>query len=195
MSFYKPLLVLLVLSSAAQTIQRPSLRDQVRQHGNLEYMVMAEYSPADLDEIVARADTILAGSIQQVRSFLHKDETGISTDYLFTIENVLKSATAQRVSAGETVTVRRPSGVVTIEGYAVRATENDFPPFDQGDRYVLFLKRDGDVYTVPYGGQGAFKLTESGVFQLSKTFGKWNEERGPVSLAEFLELVRSYVSR
>jgi hypothetical protein len=58
---------------------------------------------------------------------------------------------------------------MNIEGYRIQSLESDFPAFQAGEEYVLFLKFDAaaNQYVVPYGAQGAFRNLGGLVEQVS----------------------------
>jgi hypothetical protein len=91
-----------------------------------------------------------------------------------------------KVEPGSTLVVTRPGGTITLEGRTVRSTEPDFPPFELGDEYILFLERlrDGSL-GVYYGAQGAFKVSAETVEQVSRFNADWKQKHGVVGLSAF----------
>jgi len=82
-------------------------------------------------------------------------------------------------------------------GHNVVGHENDFPQFTINDTYLLFLQRveNREYYWVAYGPQGAFRVEDDSVRQVSEVFGSWNRERGKVSLRDFIAEVLAVAGR
>jgi len=81
---------------------------------------------------------------------------------------------------------------MTIEGFPVATYERDFPPFLSGEEYILFLRFDprSGKFSLPDGGQGAFRNQGGAVEQVSTKFGTWNREHGRVALSGFKDELR-----
>jgi hypothetical protein len=136
----------------------------------------------------------MLGGIVEGRSLLNKDETEVLSDYEVRVERLIGRGPATP-AVGDTVTVRRQGGTVTVDNVEVVATENDFPQFAQHEKYVLFLKKLHDAtYEVVYGPQGAFRIQDNTVRQVSEVFGNWNANRG-VALADFIQEVMRHISQ
>ena len=177
--------------SAQQT-----LREQARQ-GSLEITILNEYDPVTLEQIAARSDTIVIGTVRLGRVSLSTNERELFTDYEISVERALKRTQGPGLAPGDLLVVRREGGVTQLEGNNVVATENDFPPFAIRGRYVLFLKTipKEPYYLTVHGPQGAFAISNDSVRQVSEKFGSWNAERGtqtPLSglIGEIQELLR-----
>jgi hypothetical protein len=173
-----------------------TLRDMARSHkGNVEVIQRREYGPAALLEVVKESD---AGArvvvMDEGRGILSEDERSIESEY--TVQ-VLEQLFGRRAfKPAEHIVVTKPGGTVVLDQYKVVAREPDFPPFEHGDEYILFLKRDESSgrYMVAYGAQGAFKHVASSVEQVSK-IGLWKQERGTVDISEFISEVKAVASQ
>jgi hypothetical protein len=141
----------------------PSIRQQAREPGGFERIVVTAYDPVQLSSLVARADLIVEASTAGGRSHLNTAETEIFTDYTFTVHSVIKTKRRPDFRAGSALTVRRDSGVVVVDGRTAVSYENGFPPFDANRHYILFLMEQprDQAYSVFGGPQGAFSAGES----------------------------------
>ena len=76
-----------------------------------------------------------------------------------------------------------------IEGQEVTGIEHEFPPFQIGDEYILFLRQlpESGHYAVAFGPQGAFQNLGGQVRQVAGARGSWNRERGRVPMVSFIE--------
>lgn len=175
-----------ILIACQNLIAGQSLTDKVRKYGDVDQLVMREFSPVDVATLVKSAPVIARGVVMgEASSFIADDK--IWTTYQIQLLSVRKGRSDLE---GQVVTVRRPGGQVTIEGHTVKAWEPDFPSFRGGQEYVLFLQSGADGnFQVVYGAQGAFAVEAAHVRQVSTKFGTWNKERGSVGLAEFLSEV------
>ena len=168
-----PLFVSLALAAWGSAGSGQDLREQVRKHRNVEILILKEYSPVDLPTLVAKAGIISRVLVTQAKSSLIGDQ--ISTDY--TVQ-VLSASKGQADLEGRAITVRRPGGNVSIEGGTAKARDPDFPPFEPGEEYVLFLNLEAEGhFTVPFGAQGAFRVDQGKVTQVSRDTGTWNRDR------------------
>jgi len=110
-----PFLVSLSLAAWGSVAAGQDLREQIRKHGNVEVLILKEYSPVDLPTLVASAGTIGRVLITQSKS--------------------------------------------SLVGY----------------------------FTVSFGSQGAFRVEQGKVTQVSQDTGTWNRDRGAVALVKFLQ--------
>jgi hypothetical protein len=184
--------VLLVAISTHGHVQ-DTLPDLARKHSGIERLIIREFSPVDLSTLVAQSALIGRVLITDATSFLADGGRTISTDYSGLVLSVEKG---DPNLLGKSVVVRRPGGRVVVDGVAITGTEPDFPPFERGDEFVLFLKPDTNAYfSVVVGGQGAFKVESGSVRQVSRDFGTWNSERGNLNLTQFLSEIAATVTR
>ena len=142
----------------------PSIRQQAREPGGFERIVVSTYDPLQLSSLVARADLIVEASTAGGRSQLNAAETDIITDYTFTVHTVINNNKRwPDFRAGNAITVRRDSGVVVVDGRTAVSYENGFPPFNANEHYILFLTEQprDQSYSVFGGPQGAFRAGES----------------------------------
>jgi hypothetical protein len=171
----------------------PSIRQQARQRGGFERIVVSAYDPMQLSSLVARADLIVEASTAGGRSHLNTVETDIFTDYAFTVHTVISNNTRwANFPAGTAITVRRESGVVVVDGRTAVSHENGFAPFNANEHYILFLTaqpRD-HAYSVFGGPQGAFSAGER-ITTLAVPLDEGAEPPHAMSRAAFLGEVRA----
>jgi hypothetical protein len=192
--------MLLTLSLIAFTIApsaaagQETLRDAVRrQQGDVSSSIHIEYEPATTTDLVRTADLIARILIQGEKSYLSKDETKVLTD---NSAQVLEPVRQRRIAAPlpPAITIRRQGGTIMLEGRKVHAFENDFPPFELGVEYIVFLKRESDgSFTLPYGAQSAFRVEGQAVDQMSRRRAAWKREHGgkPVEINVLLQEVQA----
>jgi hypothetical protein len=140
----------------------PSIRQQLRETGAFERIVVTTYDPLLLADLVARADLIIEASTSGGRSYLNAAGTDIYTDYTFNVHSLIKSRRRPELRTGTAMTVRRESGEVVVDGRAAVSYENGFPAFNADEHYILFLTQQPreNVYSVFGGPQGAFSAGE-----------------------------------
>jgi hypothetical protein len=174
-----------------------TLPERVRQQaGQIETQVIREFSPGiELHDLVKDSDLIAEVTVMGGQSRLSKNQQSIETDYDVLVLNPLFSR-QPTVRTGGKVVVTKPGGTVTIEGHQITTFEKDFPPFQTGEEYVLFLAFEQSTghYAVRYGAQGAFRSAAGTIEQVSKSFGKWNEERGQVTLLDFRQELAAIIA-
>lgn len=150
------------ISPRAAAHDSSSIRQQVRENGRFESMLVRTDKVLQLSELAQQADLVVEATTANARSYLDKSETHIYTDYVFTLRALFKNGRRPTLRTGSTLRVRRESGSIQIDGRSAVALENEFPPFDAREAYVLFLKQwpGENVYEVLGGPQGTFKAGE-----------------------------------
>jgi hypothetical protein len=177
---------------SAQQAGEPSIPQQLRASGSFERVIVTSYEPLQLADLVGQADVIVEASTTGGRSFLAQNESEIYTDYPFQVHSVIKNARSPELRVGHTITVRRNSGTVILDGRAAIEQENDFPLFEKSERYILFLTkpRGENTYYVFGGPQGAFTLRDR-VKQISTELNDWSSKHGEVANGAFLDELRA----
>ena len=182
---YAAVIALCTLSSATTTAQE-TVPELVRRHkGNVEFLVIREFSPVGLSELARDCDLIARVVVVDGRSHLSDDEREVQSEYTLQIIDSLLSR--KTLTPAQNIIVTKPGGTLTIDGYQFTTRETDFPPFLTTDEYVLFLRFDARTgkYVVPYGAQGAFRHVAGVIEQVGS--GEWNTERRRVSLLDFIQ--------
>jgi hypothetical protein len=136
----------------------PTIREQIRHTGDFERIVVTRDNDMRLADLVGNAELIVEASTTSERSFVSEDGVDIHTDHPFKLHSIMKNTRLLGLRAGHSVTVRRESGALVVDGHPAVAYENEFPPFQPYQQYILFLvSRPGtDVYTVLGGPKGAY---------------------------------------
>jgi hypothetical protein len=188
--------LMIVLGATVLSGQQPldtSIPQQLRAAGSFERVIVTSYEPLQLADLVGQADLIVEASTAGGRSFLGQNDTEIYTDYPFQVYSVIKNSLSPELRVGHTITVRRNSGTVTVDGRSAVSTENDFPLFERNERYILFLTkpRSGDGAYLVYGGpQGAFTLRDR-VKQMSTVLNEWSNKHSEVGSGAFVDELRA----
>jgi hypothetical protein len=166
-----------------------TMREQVRTLGVSEEIVVSDYPSLPLSGLATSAGAVVQISVRSTDTFLSSDGTAILTDYRVTVVDVIKGDGS--IAAGDVVTVRRPGGVLNIEGRKVISSENRFPAFAAGSEYVLFLKTDaGQPYQMLAGPQSAYRIYDGSVVAMGE-LSKIAAVRMPVFVQEVRELLAS----
>lgn len=190
------------------TAQKHTLRDSVRQWGDIEGGSQGEPEPIDVPTLVERSVLIARVLVVDVDSHLTTDEQSVMTDYTVQILDVEYSA-RPGVLAGDRVVVSRFNGEIFLEGRRVLYEIRSFPNFKAGEEYVLFLGSaqfpETEAYRSRYGGLRRFSVMSDGwgAFEIAngearQVFGTdtegWNG-RQPGSVSMFLEDLRTAISQ
>lgn len=172
--------LVLVLSVGQQT-----LCEAVRKNGSTGISVLVEYAPLELSDLAKGADLVIRGRIVGEKPRLSRDEQSVVTDVTVQVLDVFRSGKTVLVP-GSNLIVIKPGGTITLEGHLVRVHENDFPPFQLGEEYFLFLADRVGGLEVYGGGQGAFRVDGSEVRQASRAHAAWQEKNERIDVAAFL---------
>jgi hypothetical protein len=155
-----------------------TLRDRVRNQGDVSASIHVEYEPATTEDLVRSADLIALVLIQGEKPSLSQDGTKVVTDYEVQVLDPIRRRRAAS-HLPPVITIRKQGGTVALEGHKVHFFENDFPPLELGVEYIVFIKREADgSFSFPYGGQSAFRLDGQTVDQVSRRRAVWQREHG-----------------
>lgn len=109
--------------------------------------------------ISREADAIVVGTVRErLYSQLTDDGEFIFSDYVLTVDEVIKSSAGGRVKAGTDITVTRPGGLVQLNGRVIRGLAGNFSQFQTGERYLLFLKYVPSTSSYVAFGNGSYHL-------------------------------------
>jgi hypothetical protein len=87
------------------------------------------------------------------RAAVSPDETTVSTTDTAQLLEVVHSLGKEPTTGGN-IEIVRPAGTVVLDGYTVEVDEQDFPEFELGKEYVLFLRKVGaQSYRVAHGAE------------------------------------------
>jgi len=168
-----------------------TLRDRVREQGDVSASIHIEYEPATTKDLVRTADLIARVLIQGEKPSLSKDGTKVLTAYEAQVLDPIRRK--RGVShLPPVITIRKHGGTGPLEGHKVHFFETDFPPLELGIEYIVFIKRDPDgSFSFPYGGQSAFRVDGHTVDQVSRRRAVWKREHGgkPVQVDVLLQEV------
>ena len=176
----------------AASVPNLSIRQQLQDAGAFERIVVNAGQPLQLSDLVGRADLVVEASTTGGRVYLNGD-TDIYSDYTFTVHAVIKNWRRPELRNGQTITVRRESGVLDVDGRSAASYENGFPAFNANEHYILFLKDvDRDhVYEVFGGAQGAFNADSERITPVSITIADNAEPAHPTSRPVFFGEIRA----
>lgn len=118
-------------------------------HKNVDQGFYREIQVPPIQQLGANADLVLEATITKTRAFLGPNKRHVLTDYLIhPVRTFMAKPTTERPTPGKTVLILRlRGGEMTIDGVPVRIKDDNLAPFQNGDRFLLFLKRlaDGDA--------------------------------------------------
>lgn len=188
----KPLaisLLTVLVTPPAMAQEPPMTIQQLQREGIFENVIVTPYQPLRLANLVAQADLVIEAMTLAGKPSVTQDGVDIYTDVTFSLVSILKNKANPELMRGSVVTVRRNSGALMIQGRTAITLENEFPPFEQSQRYLLLLSRsrDGNFFSVVGGAQGAFMLAED-----AKPLSVWTSDP-PIRTATFLDEVRALV--
>jgi hypothetical protein len=96
--------------------------------------------PFKVLSMTCHADLVVVATAARSESHMTTRKTFVYTDWKFIVQQVLKQNPSALVTAGGVITVARPGGTISIDGRKVRAQVLNFPDFDGGKQYLLYLK-------------------------------------------------------
>jgi hypothetical protein len=136
-----------------RTAQGPLHAKALRSGGKVQERLAAEYViNADLEGLAARSDLVVIGRVLTVRNLLTDDQTGIQTDVMFQVQEVLQGA----VRAGDVLVISGPGGTVLFsDGTTATQYTQEYHPLQKNGTYALFLRESAAKVL---GGHKAHRL-------------------------------------
>lgn len=125
--------------------------------------------PPFINSIACEAEAIVIGRVKSRGSPQFTEDGGfIFTSYELAVEEVIKDDAVTPLQPGSALTISQPGGEVQYNGKIVRAIDETFRPFEEGRRYVLFLRRTPSAGHYDAFSNGSFQLSEDSVTPLGK---------------------------
>lgn len=113
---------------------------------------------------VAQSDAVIIGEVADAQAYLTEDKTGIYSEFVVRVDEVLKNSATTPLVSDSTISVMRGGGAVRFpSGKVIRRGQNYKPLPRVGRRYVFFLKYNND------GGQD-FKIITAYALRGSRVF-------------------------
>lgn len=86
------------------------------------------------------ADAIVVGVVKDQSSYLTQEETFILSDYIISVEKILKDNPAAQMNPGDSIIVTPPGGILVLDGRKVKTFDEDYEPLSLAGRYLLYLQ-------------------------------------------------------
>jgi hypothetical protein len=143
-------------------VAQSKLVEHFRRGGMTEVVLIRDYPPVGLADLVADATLIAQVVIIGARSYEENRGPGqgeIMTAFRADVQDIYLQR-GKPLLPGAIITIRQDGGTLIVDGKPLTAADSQFPAFTVGEEYVLFLRPDraGDGFIVWYGGQGAFRV-------------------------------------
>lgn len=150
-----------------------TMPDYAAKGGGVAYVGVTTEAARDLQVLWTAADVVVRGKIETKRSRLSTSQKSIFTDYELRVSAVVRSKSPELISQmPNLIRFTLLGGSVDLPGGTVGLINTTFPLFDEGEEYVLFLRRQGDnpqsfeafetpdpeKFVIVYGAQGAFHV-------------------------------------
>ena len=103
-------------------------------------------------KLMHESDIVIEGTVIKKDSQITEDDLFIFTDYEIVVEQILGNNIAAPLSLGQSITVTRPGGTVSVNGIVVKAVDERFTPLPFNRSVILFLKLVPET--------GAYKATQ-----------------------------------
>jgi hypothetical protein len=146
-------------TASAHAQLEPTLRDLVRDHGDVEQLIQGCGPTPSFADVVNPSDLIVRGIVSRRTSYLTRDERDIYTDYELTILQVLfqrEVIATSRPGVAVPIVFKSQGGHLVIDGHQViveAKTNNATVSLNVGEDVYLFARRDatdGKWVVTPY---------------------------------------------
>jgi hypothetical protein len=152
--------------AAAQNLRELAREQAIRNPGvPLEQPAApGDYSPKTIEELSEEADVVLQAKLSRINSYLSSTEDRVLTDYSMAggkvIAGRLPLPLTRVPGTAPPLILTVYGGEVTIEGVAIRGTDNSREPIRQGTEYLLFLMRSRRPEL------GRYEIYHAGIFEI-----------------------------
>jgi hypothetical protein len=185
----------LILTAGAIAPPTQTIPEAVREHGDIEKLIVRQYAPVGMRELVTGSSLIVHGLVTGADGELSEDQRRIVTSYRVKVLQILARA-EDFLNLDGTLVLQRAVGTIELEGRIATTRELGFPHFLPGEQYVFFLQRDpdGPAWLLPHGPQGAFVVQDGAVRQVSLTPEAWAKRHGTMSVDQLARDVALHAS-
>jgi hypothetical protein len=147
-----------------------------------------------LADIARRSKLIVVGSARSFQSAFTQKRSFLVSVWDFSVDEVLKNLSPERVSPGSQIEILRSGGQTTWGNTVVIAHDFAFPDFVVGDKLVLFLiEVPGEPGTYRATDWGSFRIQNGRVKRIidpNNRSSQLTEAVGALSADEFINQVR-----
>jgi hypothetical protein len=158
-------------------------------------------SPEEPAIPVVSSHAIIIGTISNPKAFLTADKVGVYSEFDFTVSEVLKNQTG-RINQKDKITISRPGGAVRFpSGKLIEMYFNGKPMPENGGKYLMFLRYDGETDEYPiitgYQLKDGIVVPLDGIRKDGTTPWQLESHRTYVGTSEatFLKIVRDAINR
>lgn len=112
--------------------------DSVENYGAMQ--IQPPYPPLRMVGFACQSDAVVVGTAESSVSHMTADLDFIYSEWKVRISSVLQDNPKSPIFRSKEISVVRAGGLLTINGRFVVGQEKDFPQFQPGDNYLLYLK-------------------------------------------------------
>jgi hypothetical protein len=157
------MLQMTLLGTTFVEAQRPTLPEIAKRFAPqpIHQVRVVELLPDTLEELVAKSDLIIHGTIERATTYLADDQADLYTDYFIATKGIIvgKAAhLAQIPGIPPHLVVKRWGGEMVIENVQVKQELDHLRYFHVGEEVVLALKLDDADAKYELVGGGAFMV-------------------------------------
>lgn len=104
------------------------------------HQIAPPYPPIRMVEFVCQSDAVVVGTAESSVSHMTADSDFIYSEWKVRISSVLQDNPKSPIFGSKEISVVRAGGLLTINGRSVIGKEWNFPQFQPGDKYLLYLR-------------------------------------------------------
>ncbi len=117
-----------------------TINDEDRIENDGAHQIQPPYPPIRMVEFACKSDAVVVGKAESSVSHMTADLDFIYSEWKVRITTVLQDNPKSPISGSNEISVVRAGGLLTINGRWVIGKEWNFPQFQPGDEYLLYLK-------------------------------------------------------
>lgn len=143
---YRVMLVIVAVAVSEVTAQRTTIPQEVARTRPepVRFMRITELADVKLDELFARADTIVHGVASRSGAHLSSDQRAVHTDYVVTPKRIFRQRASRVGKPGvvDPIGFTQWGGKMLYDGVVVECYDQDVPLVEDGVEGVFFLTFD-----------------------------------------------------
>jgi hypothetical protein len=116
------------------------INDEDRVENDGAHAIQPPYPPIRMVGFACQSDAVVVGTAESSVSHMTADLDFIYSEWKFRISSVLQDNPKSSIFGSNEISVVRAGGLLTINGRWVIGKEWNFPQFQPGDKYLLYLK-------------------------------------------------------
>jgi hypothetical protein len=151
------------------------INDEDRNENDYVHQIQPPYPPLRMVEFACMSDAVVVGTPESGVSHMTADLDFVYSEWKLRITSVLQDNPKSPILGSNEISVVRAGGTLTINGRLVIGKELNFPEFQPGDEYLLYLKYIPESGSYKAIAGRSFNLSHGPVFDAPYMDRSWDK--------------------